>query len=282
MHIRRLGLLAAAVLVVVSAGVVPAAASAPSNPDGYGAVLPAGHCLTVTRSAPFTELVSPNQRIQLYVDLGQLTLGADVQVVNYSRIGGIYYEPVVIPDGRVPRSSQLCLRPGGDLVFLDDGRRVWHTGTAGRAPGGRLVVGDAGSITIRTATGHVVWSPRVTTVFMVAGDVLPAGHSLVMRDVPYATTRLTMTSGGDLQLFSNGRRVWHTRTHVRGSSLTITADGRMAVVGPGHHRIWSSRAVGRSPVLTVATHGRILFGDFPRRTRCIVKPAGSRLGCDVG
>jgi hypothetical protein len=271
-------------LVVTLFGVVvsPAVAMTLVNGDDGSAVLPAGHCLQAQKNADLVDLESRSQRFQLDVFKdGQLSLDDEVEFGAAAGSFGYSTWYAYLPRTQGHRAS-LCMTHSGDLVLRKDSQRVWHTGTAGKAPGGEAHLTNGGRLVIQTTTGRIVWSSRTTSVLLIRGDQLSAGATLVNRTYPGSTTRLRMSADGNLVLQRNHHTVWQTDTHTQGSDLVITATGRMAIRSPRGTTLWRSPALGKYAILRVAQSGRIVLQNDVHQNHCWVRPAHSDPECGTG
>lgn len=261
-------------------GLSTSASAAPINPDYLQAVLPSGHCLIAQRSFPDVELISPSGRIELWLDWnGQLNLENEVKVKG---LGGAGVQTwFAAYSHRGTKQSTLCMQRNGDLVLRRDGHVAWRTHTAGRAVNGSARVLSSGALVVRTTHGKRVWSSHTTAMFLVAGDHLMPGQTLVNRTYPHSWTTLQMRRSGDLVLLRNHQVVWRTHTHIRGSYLLVTQTGRIDLLNPHHQVIWRSRAVGHYPVFSVAQGGRITLLNLKNK-HCWQRPAHSTVDCLYG
>ena len=270
----------AAVTAVVGIAATPASAGTPTNADEFTPFLPSGHCLVTSRNEPTIQLWSASRRFQLFLfDDGQLTLQNEIQ---YRGAGSQSY-PTWTPywPRKMTPGARLCMSTSGDLVLSKHGTTLWHTKTSGRAKGGKAQLTDGGRFVVRTSTGRVVWSSDTTAVLLRAGDRLMSGSTLVNRTHPGSTTRLTMSTSGDLVLMRNHTVVWHTKTHARGSHLTVTSAGHMSVITSTGYVVWRSAYEGHRPVLTIAQKGRFVFAGLTR-SGCYVRPSSSSHDCGEG
>ncbi|WP_375485994.1 hypothetical protein [uncultured Jatrophihabitans sp.] len=270
----------AAVAALVSVATTPASASTPANADELTPFLPSGHCLVTSRNEPMVQLWSASRRFQLFLsDDGQLTLENHIE---YRGAGGEGYQTwTPYWPRKMTTGARMCMSTAGDLVLSKHGTTLWHSKTSGRAKGGRAQLTDGGRFVVRTSTGRVVWSSSTTAVLLRAGDHLMPGSTLVNRTHPGSTTRLTMSTSGDLVLMRNHTVVWHTKTHARGSHLTVTSAGHLSVITRTGRVVWRSAYEGHRPVLTIAQKGRFVF-DGLNRNGCYVRPSYSSHDCGEG
>ena len=174
----------------------------------------------------------------------------------------------------------LTMQSDGNLVMRGNGRVLWTTGTAKRAPGGYATVRNDGAFAVRTKAGKSVWNAKpagsgASLYIQTNGDlvlynrakkaiwranrpganVMTAGATLRGGQFVQARrngAKLTMQADGRLvQSGSYGGVVW-SKTCVAGSVLSAQADGRLTVTTPTGGICWSlPRLEGSKSTVTV-------------------------------
>lgn len=241
-----------------------------STPDG-GNVLNAGQCLSASRTQPVAALQSASTRFELVLTTTALYIHNEVLLTETTAAGYTTWKQVANHSGG---GTRLCMRTDGNLVLTGNDGVVWSSGTAGTGTHNYAIIRNNGRLVVRTSDDRRVWWTRTSPVLLVAGDRLPSGRTFVNATEPGGVTRLAMRADGDLVLSRGTTTVWHSRTSVENSYMTVTSNGQLVVRSPGGHAIWRSTAVGASPLLTVAVHGRITLESFESGD-CWTRPEGT-------
>ena len=253
-------------LFAVAIGLAALTIAAPASADaGYRSMLRSGEHLTATRDPErwASTLHSPSGRFDLGLAGRSVRIDESEWLADGSGVGTtIWWQSEKMRTRFVPfdRSTFTMQRNGNLVLRLSDGRVIWASHTA--VPGSYVQLLDTGNLVIRAPSGRRVWSTRTTAVYLLPGQGLASGHYLVERyrqQFGIAPTYLTMQRDGDLVLRQGRNRTWHSNTHVAGSSMRLTARGRLEVVTAHGRVVWSSPRVGSSALLSLDQCGIVVL-----------------------
>lgn len=185
-------------------------------------------------------LTSAGGQTELLVESGDL--GLYQYVAANGLTAGI--EDLFI-DQYVPSSDKTILVMQGDgnlVLYRSNGQALWNSRTAGTGKHNRLVVQDDGNLVIYTNANKAVWSSGTTKVVLGPGSKLASGTRWITRETlgRPGSTVLAMQTDGNLVLYRDPQHIWSTQTYVRGSYLTILANGNLKIIAPNSKTVWSS------------------------------------------
>jgi hypothetical protein len=261
-----LACLASAAAVLTTA--LPANASQTSGSN----VLSTGQCLSADATHPGDALQSANTRFELALTRTALFIHNEVMLTADTAAGYTTWQQMA--NRRAGGSARLCMRTDGNLVLRGDDGVMWSSHTAGSGAHNYAIMRNNGRLVVRTGSGQRVWTSNTTPVLLTAGDRLLGGQTLRNMTSADGVTRLAMQPNGDLVLSRGATTVWHSRTGIEGAHLEVTTAGQLVIRTPAGKAIWQSTAVGSTPLLTVAQHGRITLESFDTG-RCWARPQGS-------
>jgi len=232
-HIRRVGLLAAALsLTALIAFHIPHAAAEPAN-LGSGATLASGG-----------KLISPDGQYALIMQ-------TDGNLVDYSWPRALWASNTANHSG-----AYLAMQSDGNLVvYAPGGVALWASNTAGHS-GAYLVLQNDANMIIRGADGSVLWASGAVDTRLDAGQRLNPGWQFQSVDRNYT---LVMQTDGNLVLYNRSGPVWATGTNKAGSEVEMQSDGNLVVYAPGHIATWATGTFHQNSALVAQTDGNFVL-----------------------
>jgi hypothetical protein len=271
LSLRRSGpVLCAALTALGMLTVTEGPASASAGP--VAGRLGAGQCMTTSTRRPVVDLPSRSGAFDLVLSRTKLFIHDEVLLTARTAAGYTTWSQPVNHGSAT--SARLCMERDGNLVLRGDSAVAWSTHTSGSGAHNYARMRDDGALVVRTGTGRLVWSSRTTRVLLTAGDRLRSGGLLRNTAAPGGVTSLAMQRDGDLVLRRDRIVEWRSGSRVAGAHLNVTSGGRLVVRAPSGRAVWRSTAVGGTPLLTVATRGRITLESFATGG-CWAQPDGN-------
>jgi hypothetical protein len=211
----------------------------PVHPISGRTLLAAGGSLTGTKT-----LTSPNGVFSLgLTQTGQLVEDAAGRTLWTSGTAGAAGDELVMqPDGNLVLETPATTSGGSPTVY-------WSSQTGGHSTGTfRLAIYDNGTTSVLDGW-KALWTQSPVTNLLASGAALTSGQALISSKGMYM---LYMQRDGNVVEYTAGRPIWWTGTgHNPGSRLLMRKNGRLVVLNPTGHVLWSSQVAGGDGTATL-------------------------------